>query len=283
MSQTIGGFQLIRKVAESQSAEIFLAIRLSARGQGGEYALKALRPHFARDPVYRGYIRTEYRVSANLDHPNLVRVYDVEMNDPRPHLIMGFIPGRSLQTVLRRQQPDLRSVLVWLSQAADGLAYFHELGWVHRDVKPQNMIVSEDGQVRVVDFALAQRQDTSAVRHLIRRWRERRRPGTWSYMSPEQIQGGWLTAQADVYSLGATLYECLTGRTPFVARRPQELLDQHVWARVPTVRSVLPDVPSQVDEFTQAMMAKDPLDRPHGMGYVSAMLRALAEAYGKKP
>jgi len=283
MSQTIGGFQLIRKVAESQSAEIFLAIRLSARGQGGEYALKALRPHFARDPVYRGYIRTEYRVSANLDHPNLVRVYDVEMNDPRPHLIMGFIPGRSLQTVLRRQQPDLRSVLLWLSQAADGLAYFHELGWVHRDVKPQNMIVSEDGQVRVVDFALAQRQDTSAVRHLVRRWLERRRPGTWSYMSPEQIQGGWLTAQADVYSLGATLYECLTGRTPFVARRPQELLDQHVWARVPTVRSVLPDVPSQVDEFTRAMMAKDPLDRPHGMGYVSAMLRALAEAYGKKP
>jgi len=283
MSQTIGGFQLIRKVAESQSAEIFLAIRVSARGQGGEYALKALRPHFARDPVYRGYIRTEYRVSANLDHPNLVRVYDVEMNDPRPHLIMGFIPGRSLQTVLRRQQPDLRSVLLWLSQAADGLAYFHELGWVHRDVKPQNMIVSEDGQVRVVDFALAQRQDTSAVRHLVRRWLERRRPGTWSYMSPEQIQGGWLTAQADVYSLGATLYECLTGRTPFVARRPQELLDQHVWARVPTVRSVLPDVPSQVDEFTRAMMAKDPLDRPHGMGYVSAMLRALAEAYGKKP
>ena len=283
MSQTIGGFQLIRKVAESQSAEIFLASRVSARGQGGEYALKALRPHFARDPVYRGYIRTEYRVSANLDHPNLVRVYDVEMNDPRPHLIMGFIPGRSLQTVLRRQRPDLRSVLLWLSRAADGLAYFHELGWVHRDVKPQNMIVSEDGQVRVVDFALAQRQDTSAVRHLVRRWLERRRPGTWSYMSPEQIQGGRLTGQTDVYSLGATLYECLTGRTPFVARRPQELLDQHVWARVPTVRSVLPDVPSQVDEFTRAMMAKDPLDRPHGMGYVSAMLRALAEAYGKKP
>ncbi len=283
MSQTIGGFQLIRKVAESQSAEIFLAIRVSARGQGGEYALKALRPHFARDRIYRGYIRTEYRVCANLDHPNLVRVYEVEMNDPRPHLVMGFIPGRSLQTVLRRQQPDLRSVLLWLSQAADGLAYFHELGWVHRDVKPQNIIVSEDGQVRVVDFALAQRQDTSAVRHLVRRWRERRRPGTWSYMSPEQIQGGRLTAQADVYSLGATLYECLTGRTPFVARRPQELLDQHVWARVPTVRSILPDVPPQVDEFTQAMMAKDPLDRPQGMGYVSAMLRGLAEAYGKKP
>jgi len=282
MSQTIGGFQLIRKVAESQSAEIFLAMRMSAWGQGGEFALKALRPQFARDRIYRRYLRTEYRVCADLDHPNLVRVYDLELNDPRPHLVMGFIPGRSLQTVLRRQQPDLRSVMLWLGQAADGLAHFHELGWVHRDVKPQNLIVSEDGLVTVVDFALAQRQDTSALRYLVRRRLERRRPGTWSYMSPEQIQGDRLTGQTDVYSLGVTLYECLTGRVPFVARRPQELLDQHVRARVPTVRSVLPDIPAQVDEFTQAMMAKDPLDRPQGMGYVSAMLRALAEAYGKK-
>jgi serine/threonine protein kinase len=282
MSQIIGGFQLVRKVAESHSAEIFLAMRLAGRGRGGEFAMKALRPQFAHDRVYRGYLETEYRVCSGLDHPNLVRILELELNDARPHLIMEFIPGRSLQMLLRRGRPSLQQTLVWLAQVAEGLAYFHELGYVHRDVKPQNTIVADDSPVRVIDFALACRQDTTFVRNLMRKWFERRRPGTWSYMSPEQIQNGQLTGQADVYSLGVTLYECLTGRVPFAGHRPQDLLDQHVRAPVPTVRSLKPTVPSQVDDFVQAMLAKDPLDRPQGMGYVSAMLRALAEAYGRK-
>jgi serine/threonine protein kinase len=282
MSQIIGGFQLVRKVAESHSAEIFLAIRLAGRGRGGEFALKALRPQFAHDRVYRGYLETEYRVCSGLNHPNLVRVLELELNDPRPHLIMDFIPGRSLQMLLRRGQPSLWEALIWLAQAAEGLAYFHELGYVHRDVKPQNTIVADDSLVRVIDFALACRQDTTFVRNRMRKWFERRRPGTWSYMSPEQIQNGRLTGQSDVYSLGVTLYECLTGRVPFAGHRPQDLLDQHVRAPVPTVRSLKSTVPPQVDDFVQAMLAKDPLDRPQGMGYVSAMLRALAEAYGRK-
>ncbi|MCX5649368.1 MAG: serine/threonine-protein kinase [Planctomycetota bacterium] len=282
MSQIIGGFQLVRKVAESHSAEIFLAIRLAGKGRGGEYALKALRPQFAHDPLYRGYLETEYRVCSGLEHPNLVRILELELNDVRPHLIMDFIPGRSLQMLLRRGRPSLLQSLAWLGQAADGLAYFHELGYLHRDVKPQNIIAADESPVRVIDFALARRQDATPLRHMMRKWFERRRPGTWSYMSPEQIQNDRLTGQSDVYSLGVTLYECLTGRVPFASHRPQDLLDQHVRAPVPTVRSLDPDVPLQVDDFVQAMLAKDPLDRPQGMGYVSAMLRALAEAYGRK-
>jgi len=282
MSRIIGGFQLVRKVAESQSAEIFLAIRLAGKGRGGEYALKSLRPHFARDALYRGYLETEYRVCSGLEHPNLVRIHELELDDARPHLVMDFIPGRSLQMLLRRDRLNLLQSLTWLGQVANGLAYFHELGYLHRDVKPQNIIVADESPVRVIDFALACRQDASFLRHVMRKWSERRRPGTWSYMSPEQIQNARLTGQSDVYSLGVTLYECLTGRVPYAGPRPQDLLDQHVRAPVPTVRAVDPDVPLPVDNFVQAMLAKDPLDRPQGMGYVSATLRALAEAYGRK-
>jgi eukaryotic-like serine/threonine-protein kinase len=132
------------------------------------------------------------------------------------------------------------------------------------------------GQVKVIDFALAMEEDDSFSRHLLRRLRERRRPGTWSYMAPEQIQNKRVTGLTDMYSLGVTLYEVITGRLPFVADTPQALMESHLYGAIPSLRILRPDTPPGLDELVRTMMAKEPLDRPASMQYVSAKLKALA-------
>ncbi|MBM4018589.1 MAG: serine/threonine protein kinase [Planctomycetes bacterium] len=274
MLQTINGFQVLRKVAESNTAEIFHVLRLVGRGRGAEAAIKMLRPEFAADRVERGYLETEYRVCADLDHPNLIRVLELQMSARQPFLVMEYVPGLSLRQHLDRGRPNLADSLDWLAQVADGLAYLHEMGYIHRDVKPQNMVIGGDGTAKVIDFALAAHQDKSLGKYWLRRLREWRRPGTWSYMSPEQIRNERLTAQADIYSLGVSIYETATGHIPFTGETPQELLEQHVYAKVPSMTALREEIPLALDDLVRSMMAKDPLDRPRGMGYVSSKLRS---------
>jgi serine/threonine protein kinase len=278
MPETINGYQIVNKVAETNTAEIYYALRLADRGRGGEYALKVLRPEFARDAEQRGYLENEFRICQALEHPNLLRVYGVELGGGRPFLVMEYIQGESLRDILARGVPPVRQAIVWLAQVADGLVYLHDRGFLHRDVKPQNIVVGKDEIVRVIDFALAHAFDGSFGRYLLRRLTERRRPGTWSYMAPEQIRNRRLTGQTDVYGLGATAFEVLTGRVPFSGATPQSLMEQHLHATVPPVRLHRPEVPMEVDELVRGMMAKNPLDRPMGMGYVSMKLRKAAEA-----
>ena len=283
MLKTIDGFQILRKVAESNTAEIYHVARLVGRGRGNEYACKALRRAYAANRVERAHLQREYRICSALHHPNLVHVHELQLSAERPFLLMDMVHGPSLRQRLDQGRPPLAPALAWLAQAADGLGYFHEAGYVHRDVKPQNTVIGDGGEVKVIDFALAVRQDDSLGKHLLRRIAERRRPGTWSYMSPEQIRNKRLTGLADIYGLGVTLFEVATGRLPYSAESPQELLEQHLYAPVPSVRAVAPDVPAEVDDLVGAMMAKDPLDRPTGMQYVSARLRSIVAAEGAGP
>jgi eukaryotic-like serine/threonine-protein kinase len=176
MQQTINGFQVLRKVAETNTAEIFYVLRLTGRGRGGELAIKVLLPEFAADRVERDCLENEYRICSVLEHPNVIRIYEAQMAAPRPYLVLDYIAGSSLRQILDKNPPRLDEALGWMAQVADGLAYCHEAGYVHRDVKPQNILIGEDGVVKVIDFALATRQDRSLGRYLMRRLTERRRP-----------------------------------------------------------------------------------------------------------
>ena len=279
----LDGFQILRKVAESNTAEIFHAVRLAGRTRSGEVALKVLRPAFARSRVERAYLENEYQICSVLDHPSIVRIYEVRMLAERPFLAMDLVPGLSLRQRLDKERPPLAEAIEWLAQVADGLGHCHDRGYLHRDVKPQNIVVADEGPVRMIDFALAIRQDSSWRKYLVRRITEWRRPGTWSYMSPEQIRHKRLTAMVDLYGLGVTLFETTTGRLPYTAKTPQGLLEQHLFAPVPSIRSVRPEVPAELDDLARTMMAKDPLDRPAGMRYVSGKLRSLLAACHNVP
>jgi len=276
MSDTIGGYQILRKLAESHTAEIYHVLKLVGKGRGKEFALKALRPEFAADDIEKDHIENEFRLCSSMTHRNLVGAHEVETNGERPFLVMDLIQGRSLRELIDQQPQRIVDVLEWHAQESDGLAYFHNLGYVHRDVKPQNLMIGDDGIVRVIDFALSIKQDTALGAHLIRKLFNRRTPGTGSYMSPEQIRNGRITGQADVYSLGVSLFEAITGRLPFAAEKSNEVLHQHVYAAVPSLMKGRPDVLPDVDEFVRAMMAKVPGDRPSGMVYVGVKLRELA-------
>ena len=281
MLQTINGFQVLRKVAESNTAEIFHVLRLVGRGRGEEVAIKMLRPEYALDRIERGLLETEHKVCATLDHPNLIRTYEIQLGAKQPFLVMDYVPGLSLRQHLDKGRVSLPDALDWLAQVGDGLAHLHELGYLHRDVKPQNLVISGEGTAKVIDFALAVQEDRSFSQYCIRRLRERRRPGTWSYMSPEQIQNKRLSSQSDVYGLGVSIFETVTGRLPYTGETPQELLEQHVYAKVPSIVAVRHDTPAALDDLVRGMMAKKPLDRPHGMGYVSGKLRSLIAACRK--
>jgi serine/threonine protein kinase len=281
MLQTINGFQILRKVAESNTAEIFHVLRLVGRGRGAEAAVKMLRPEYAFDRIERGFLETEHKVCSVLSHPNLIRTYEVQMGGKQPYLVMDYVQGQSLRQLLDKGHVDLAEALDWIAHACDGLAYLHEQGYIHRDVKPQNFVIGHDGAIKVIDFALAVQEDRSFVQYCLRRLKERRRPGTWSYMSPEQIQNKRLTSQADVYSLGVSLFETAAGHLPYTGETPQELLEQHLYAKIPSLVALRSNIPMELDELVRGMMAKKPLDRPHGMGYVSGKLRAFIAASRK--
>jgi eukaryotic-like serine/threonine-protein kinase len=273
--ETINGFQILRKVAESNSAEIFHVRRITGKGKGAEPAIKALRPEYAKDDQERQFLENEYHICSGLIHPNVIRIHEVQMSTPRPFLVMDLVQGPNLRTIIGQKRPRLSEGLEWVAQAADGLDYCHQHGYVHCDVKPQNILVGEDRLVRVIDFALAVPQEASLGQYLLRRLTRRRRPGTWSYMSPEQIRRRRLTAASDVYSLGVSLFETVTGRVPFFGETAQALLEQHVFNAPPPMSPLRDGVPKVLEDLVRAMMAKDPLDRPAGMRYVSGKLRSL--------
>ncbi|MFO8014184.1 MAG: serine/threonine-protein kinase [Phycisphaerae bacterium] len=280
MAKDLNGFQILRRLGQSNTAEIFHVVRLVGQGRGNEYAVKVLRDEYARDRIERKHLETEHGICSSLRHPNLIRTYALHTDTRRPFLVMDVVrESRSLRQHLERGRPPLGPALEWLAKVADGLGHLHEAGYVHRDIKPQNIVIGNGGSdVKVIDFALARPQDDSFGRLLLRRLSERRRPGTWSYMAPEQIRNKRLTGAADIYSLGVTLYESVTGRLPFSAETAQGLMEQHLYGLIPTANQKGVDVPGEVDDLIRAMLAKDPLDRPTGMQYVSAKLHTAAAA-----
>jgi len=281
MLQTINGFQVLRKVAESNTAEVFHVLRLVGRGRGAEAAIKMLRPEYATDSIERGLLKTEHKVCSVLEHPNLIRTHELQLGAKQPYLVMDYVAGLSLRQHLDKGQVAMLDALDWLAQACDGLAYLHEQGYVHRDVKPQNFVISSDGMTKIIDLALTMPEDRSFGQYCLRRLKERRRPGTWSYMSPEQIQNKRLTSQSDMYGLGISIFETVTGRLPYTGVTPQELLEQHVYANIPSMIALQPSTPSELDKLVRGMMAKKPLDRPQEMGYVSSKLRSIIAACHK--
>jgi eukaryotic-like serine/threonine-protein kinase len=220
---------------------------------GRAVAVKILPEHMAADDSFRSRFVREARLAARLAHPNIVRVYDVGEADDRPFIVMEYVPGASLAESPRLPVANVVDLGV---QACAGLQHAHDAGLVHRDVKPANLLVRSDGVLKVADFGIARAAEST--RHTL----AGTLLGTAAYLAPEQIAGADATPAADVYSLGAVLYELLTGRPPYSFSSLGELAALQADGVIEPVSDIAPEVPAEVEATVMHALARDPRFRP---------------------
>jgi tRNA A-37 threonylcarbamoyl transferase component Bud32 len=219
-------------------------------------AVKMLLPEMTEEPGMEGKFLQEARTVASLQHPHVVTVYGVRANETTQAIVMQFVEGRSLDTVIkgRTSRLPIPVAALILSQAASGLQHAHDRGIIHRDVKPANVLLDHDGRAIVSDFGIARRDTaprTTATGFVI---------GTWSYMSPEQRQAQSVSGATDQYAFGVMAFEILTGELPFTGT-VMEVLAKHLDEPVPSLRELRPEIPVAIEALVHRMMAKQPSDR----------------------
>jgi serine/threonine protein kinase len=221
-------------------------------------AVKLLAEGLADDEAFPARFLREARLAARLSHPNVVNVFDAgEAADGRPYIVMEHVDGQNLAELLAargRFEPDEAAGLA--IQACRGLAHAHAHGLVHRDVKPQNLLLRGDGMLKVADFGIARAAEATALTQAGTVL------GTAAYLSPEQAAGEEVTSATDVYSLGAVLYELLTGRPPYELESLAALAQLQAAGTIEPVRELAPEVPARVEDAVMRSLARNPAYRP---------------------
>ena len=235
-----------------------------------QVAVKFLREPYASDPEARERFLLEGRAAAKLDHPNIVRIYDVGQDaGNHPYLVMELVPGEDLKTMIRRSAPlSVPRALTVAREICSGVGQAHRAGIVHCDLKPQNILVTESGHVKVTDFGIARalQQDETDDGPVEVVW------GSPHYLSPEQAMGRVPTPAADVYSIGVMLYEMLTGVPPFHDPDPAVLAMKHCREEPPPLTALNPKIPTGLDWLVRKILAKEPTRRYRDADQLGAAL-----------
>ena len=258
----LGRYRLIERIASGGSAEVWRAVDEQL---GREVAVKRLHPHLLPDEASRKRLTAEARAAAGLSHPAIVGIYDVDATGESAALVMELVDGESLGTRISRDGPlEPRRAVEITADVADALFHAHQQGVIHRDVKPGNVLLSNDGRTRLVDFGIAHSLAASAERLTV----TGTVLGTLHAMAPEQLAAGPITPRTDLYGLGVVLHEALTGRQPYPASTPVALADAQR-AGPPDLVGIEPALASVI----AACLAFDPEQRPLHAGALAAALR----------
>ena len=240
-------------------------------------AVKMLHPQFADDPTFAERLRREAQAAAALSHPNIVGVYDWGRQGERYFIVMEYVSGHSLAEIIAaRGALNPKAAVAVAFEVAAALAFAHRAGIVHRDVKPQNVLLSSDGHVKVVDFGIATMMGATPSAGLTETGTV---VGTAAYLSPEQARGSQTDARSDLYSLGVVLYEMLAGRPPFEGETPVAVAYQHVQDLPPALAGSGVDVPQPLENITMTLLAKDPRDRYSRAEDLRAHLQMVRERF----
>ena len=265
-----GRYELLELIGKGGMSSVYKAHdRLLDR----QIAVKILHPHFTEDEEYVERFRREARAVAQLSHPNIVTVIDRGEDERRQFIVFEYVEGENLKQMLERTGPmPVRDALLLTLQMARALAFAHGRGLIHRDVKPQNVLLNADGQAKMTDFGIARSVDVQGVTITGTVL------GTSEYIAPEQARGQRVDAQTDVYSLGVVLYELLVGGVPYEGETFVTVALKHVNEPVPPVLERRPDLPPRVALAVERAMAKSPDERFSSMQEVIDELEAcLAE------
>jgi hypothetical protein len=263
----IPGYRILRPIGEGGMASVFLAVQESL---DREVALKVMSPALAANSEFSSRFLTEGKITAKLQHPNLVTVYDIGTHAGVYYLAAEYIPGGTLKDRISEGGLSMAEILDIIADIALGLDFAHQKGFVHRDVKPGNVLFRNDGRVVLADFGIAKAMDGSNSSTVAGA-----SIGTPDYMSPEQARGEAVDGRSDLYSLGTVLYEMLLGHAPYQASDPFTVALMHVTHPVPT----LPEEYSLLQPLLNGMMAKQPAERYNtGAAVVEAIHKLVAEA-----
>jgi serine/threonine-protein kinase len=234
-------------------------------------AIKILRQDYSSDIAFRQRFHHEAKAAANLSHPNIVTVYDFGLDQEQLYIVMEFVPGKDLKSLIKEHGLyNTNDALPLLIQACAGIGYAHRSGLIHCDVKPQNFLVTPDGRLKVTDFGIARALATVPAdeqNEIV--W------GSPQYFSPEQAAGGAPSPASDVYSLGVIFYEMLAGRLPFVSGDPLELARMHREVMPNPPHRYNPLIPPAVEQIIMKVLSKEPAARYRTADQLGSVLQSI--------
>ena len=251
-----GRYRVQSRLARGGMSTVYLA---TDQRLDRDVALKILYPHLAEDSSFLDRFEREAKSAARLSHPHVVGVLDQGVEDSPDrslaYLVMEYVPGKTLRDLLREKgRLTPRLALAMMDPVVEGLGAAHDVGLVHRDVKPENVLLASNGRIKIADFGLARAVSTTTNTGTL--------IGTVAYLSPELVTGGGADARSDIYSAGIVLFELLTGKQPFTGDIPIRVALQHANSTVPAPSSLIPGLAADIDELVQWCTSVDPEDRP---------------------
>jgi serine/threonine protein kinase len=253
IGEQVGTFRIVEKLGEGGMGVVYKAMDVDL---DRAVAIKMLSPDLSRNPEIVERFRTEARAQANLNHGNLATLYAFLVHDGNAYIAMEFVEGENFEQLLRRRGPlPVEDAIPWFKQALQGVGAAHRMGIVHRDIKPTNLMLNRQGIVKVMDFGIAKVVGTRG------NTRTGMQLGTPAYMSPEQIQGRQIDVRTDIYALGITLYQMLSGHVPFEEGSDFDIMRHQVSTPPPPMIDLHPYAPVQYQKVVTKAIAKDPDER----------------------
>ena len=265
----LGPYRLARLIRLGSTCQVWEAI---LDRDNKRYALKVLRPEQRGNKDEIAFLKHEFEVAKELNHKNIIKLIEYRTDAETPFIVLELFSELNLKMAMRRGPESIAYKLPSIvEQASEGLYYLHSKGYVHCDIKPDNVLLSRDWDVKLIDFTIAKKIKTGFGKLFAGKTKVE---GTRSYMSPEQIRGGTLDPRSDIYSMGCMIYELITGKAPYTGNTPNELLSKHLSASIPSLLVGNDNVSAEFNNIIRKMLAKKPEERPQDMWDVLKMIRA---------